>query len=320
MALPFEYADQRKTVMESYSRQLLEGGGELETQLVDQCFHGKISIQSIDEFLEKGGKLNAWVDYTYVYERRRWGADVPIIEWFVADKTVTEQIQYRINPFSALLYSEMPDKKKLDLSVYMLAHGANAWVRIPAEKDSLSALEYLFLEEGNNKPSAYTMALMDTLVVHGAKPSRMNLSVLGDNFNLINRMLKAGAKPTTLDLVRLFNDVDLAAFNDTNFAAIFKYNLDYSELDPSMLMATNDKPELILAPMIKNGFNVNTEYYKGFMLDAAIRYRHIEAVKLLVENGADRCRDNVNPYDYALENDELTTPQIRDYLETKFRK
>lgn len=304
------------SVGKMYSEFLMKGGGDLEKELVQKCLEGSIDGADIQTFLNKGGKLNAWVDFHHVYTERKWAADIPILNWFVGDPNVTREKDYRLNPFNAMMLSKVSDKKKFELGTFMLANGAKPWLRVPAPKDSLYALEILLARSSRERASVYTLQLIDSLLAHKADPTKVRLHFLRNQTQLIHYMLIKGSDPQTIDINDLLQSADV---RDTDFVAILKYNLDYADLWGISLFTTCRDPEAVIDLMIENGFNVNQELKGGhYLIESAIRLEKLAYVKMLVEKGATKCIGKMNPYDYAIQY-EQGNQVILEYLSTKFK-
>jgi len=225
--------------------------------------HGNMSnemlIKNIENLVSRGADPNAMVEVTYSV--RKLGTYIPIIREFYNHK-YNEYTTITTPMHAAVACKKVPVVEKL-----ILLGGKTDLIN----KDKIYPIEIALV---NNQEE-----MVDCLVKHGCKTANINLSK-SQNTDLIERLVKLGADPKTIDINYALEDK-----SELKRLLVLKAPVDNTLLDMSVVMKDNELFNLL----IENGMTPNI---KGKFPDecpiifSAVKYGNMEALKKLIQKGA----------------------------------
>lgn len=219
----------------------------------------ELLLKNIETLLNKGAKPDAIVEITYT--ARKMGTYIPIIKHFYQNK-------YREHTKISTCMHAAVETGHIEVVKKLMDHGGNINVSTPYGTYPIDVA----LQLDNLK-------MIDFLLASGADVKKANLANT-KNTALIEKMVKLGADPNTIDINYALEDK--AALKRL---LALKPSLNDLKLDLNVVMGDNELLNLLL----DNGLPINT---KGTFPDecplifGAIKYDNFDTFKKLIDMGA----------------------------------
>lgn len=272
----------------------------LARKLQDVIMHDTINIDSLRLHLDNGADPNCVVRLEYEYYKSRFPSGSMFDQLFGIYKT-------KVLDLTALhaLFHEWYKVNNEEALYALLKAGADPNI---ITKDSILCINQAM--GWNTK-----FYIFDSLIAYGADPSLINLENAGTHFAAIDYLINLGANPKTIGLGgfvyrRATERVNSWAWR-RKFDRIMEYDIDPQKTDPQDISEGWDTfNTYALDRLLEKGLDLNKpialrEYRikDGYWLQWALDRSHNKGItKYIIQKGAIKCKEGVDPYELAKEN------------------
>lgn len=276
--------------------------------LQHELFKDTIDLERVQSLIDKGTDLDLVIPYDYKFYQSRWKENSLMDAIFGQNRSERRNF----TALQATLFIERSNS--FEAMMLLLKNGANPNI---VTRDSIRCLDRVVQRSLKRK-------YIDSLLEYGADPSLLNLSFAYIDIKTIDRFIKLGADPKTIDINHFIYENHFAKFQKGswrgNFDYIMKFDIDAQKTNPEEINgAYENYNKYALNCLLDKGLNLNqrVKTYKGeYWLEWAITSSHNNAlIKHLIDRGARKCSEGLNPYDLAVK--EGLKQSTIDYIEKK---
>ena len=271
-----------------------------------ELFKDTIDLERVQSLIDKGTDLDLPVPYDYKYYQSRWKENSLMDAIFGRNRSERRNF----TALQATLFIERANC--FEAMMLLLKAGADPNI---ITRDSIRCLDRVVQRSMKTQ-------YIDSLLEYGADPALFNLSFAYIDIRTIDRFIKLGADPKTIDINHFIYENHFAKFQKGswrgNFDHIMKYDIDAQKTTPHEINgAYEDYNKYALKRLLDKGLDLNqrVKTYKGeYWLQWAITSSGNNAlIKYLIDRGARKCEEGVNPYDLAVK--EGLKQSTIDYIE-----